>query len=218
VSTLPEPSTAARAAAEWWAKHVGAPVHRLVRDEERSAASDFAEVGMLWIASGHPVPDGAATGFTDALEKLYDELLVKLDGRVSLGVDYGPDMELADVAKAHGIHPSRFPMKTMMWAYPDYVCAALGYGAPTRLVWAAPDWVRPTCYSVAFDQRTQRFGNDRCGLPLYHDGEHGDWQPDPRRCAGCGLTEGGHYNRPWTIEHHHLFEVHETADPQDGAA
>jgi len=207
VSTIPGPGTAARAAAEWWAKQVGAPVHRLVRDEERSFASDFAEVGMLMVASDHPVPDGTATAFADALEKLYDELLVRCDGWVSLGVDYGPDMELAKVAEAHGIHASRFPMKTNVYARPDHVTASLGYRGPTRLVWQAPSWVRPTCHSLQYDERAQKFGDAWCTLPMYHDGDHGEWEPDPRRCKGCGLSEGGHYDRGSVPGDFHSFEA-----------
>jgi hypothetical protein len=213
VSATPEPKTAARAAAEWWAKQVGAPVHRIVRDEERDLRTDFFEVGMLVAASKHPVSDDTATAFADALEKLYDDLLVRCRGRVSLGVDYGPDQELAEVAKAHGIHAARFPMKTNMWAYPDHVTASLGYHGPTRLVWAHPDWERGPCRSVEYDERSEKFGDAWCTLPIYHEGGHGDWAPDPRRCAGCGLSEGGHYNRrvpgDW-----HSFETQ--PDPEGG--
>jgi len=200
------PTTAARAAAEWWAKQVGAPTHRLVRNEERDFSSDFAELALLTVAYRNPVPDGAGAAFVDALEKLYDELLVKWDGRVSLGVDYGPDLELADVAKAHGIHGSRFPIKTNLWVYPDYVVASLGYRGQDRLVWSAPDWARPACHSLDYDERTQKFGDNRCSLPRYHEGDHAGWQPDPRHCEGCGLTEGGHYNRRVPGDHH-LFSA-----------
>lgn len=202
-------TTVARAAAEWWAERVGAPTHRMVRAEERDFRSDFAELTMLTVAHRNPVPDGAGSAFADALEKVYDELLVKWDGRVSLGVDYGPDMVLAEVAQAHGIHPSRFPIKTNLWAYPDHVTASLGYHGQIRLVWAAPGWVRPTCKSITYDERTHKFGDDLCSLPLYHDGDHGDWRPDPRRCEGCGLTEGGHFNRPRVPGDFHGFTSRE---------
>jgi hypothetical protein len=199
--------TAARAAAEWWAKQVGAPVHRAVRAEERSFATDFLELSLMMSASNHPIPQDAAAGFTDALEKLYDELLVAWDGWVSMGVDYGPDPRLAEVAKAHGVHPSRFPIKTNMVVRPDHVTASLGYHGPDRLVWAHPDWVRPVCHSLQYDERLEKFGADLCTLPVYHDGEHGGWEPDPRRCVGCGLTEGGHYNRPLVPGDFHQFEA-----------
>jgi hypothetical protein len=199
------PTTAARAAAEWWAERVGAPVHRLVEHSQRDFSSDFAELSMLVIAAENPVPEGAAAGFVDALEKLYDELLVKWDGRVSLGVDYGPDMELAAVAKAHGIHPARFPIKTNLWAYPDHVVASLGYRGQHRLVWSAPDWERPVCHSL--DHDGLNFGTNWCTKALYHDGDHGGWEPDPRRCKGCGLSEGGHYDRPRVAGDFHQFEA-----------
>lgn len=211
------PTTAARAAAEWWAKQVGAPTHRLVRNEERDFSSDFAELGMLTVAHRNPVPDGAAEAFADALEKLYDDLLVKWDGRVSLGVDYGPDMKLAEVADEHGIHPSRFPIKSNVWAYPDHVTASLGYHGQIRLIWAHPDWKRPTCHSLQYDERTGRFGRDWCTLPKYHDDEHGGWEPDPRRCDGCGLSEGGHYNRPSVPGDFHSFMGEHSAAAGDAA-
>lgn len=188
------PTTAARAAAEWWAGQVGAPTHRLVDDNQRDFSSDFAELSMLTIAHNNPVPPGAGEAFADALEKLYDDLLVKRDGRVSLGVDYGPDMELAAIAKAHGIHPARFPIKSNVWAYTDHVVASRGYHGAHRLIWQAPDWERPTCHSLAYDERTQKFGDDWCTLPLYHDEDHGGWEPDPRRCERCDRTEAAHYN------------------------
>lgn len=207
MSATPEPTTAARAAAEWWAKQVGAPVHRLVEASQRDFSSDFAELALLAVAHRNPVPDGAGPAFADALEKLYDDLLVRRAGRVSLGVDYGPDMELAEVAQAHGVHASRFPIKTNVWAHPDHVTASLGYRGQIRLVWAHPDWERPTCHSLEYDERAQRFGAARCTLPIYHDGGHGNWEPDPRRCKGCGLAEGGHYDFDGDF---HQFEVIES--------
>lgn len=200
---MPEPTTAARAAAEWWAKQVGAPTHRIVEDDQRDFRSDFFELGMLGLAHDNP-PPADVTPFVDALEKLYDELLDKRDDRVSLGVDYGPDMELGAVAKAHGIHPARFPLKTNLWAYPDHVVVSLGYRGAHTLIWQHPDWARPMCESLQFNERTQKFGQGWCTKPRYHDGEHGDWRPDPRRCTGCGLGEGGHIDRDGD---YHRFEV-----------
>jgi len=159
---------------------------------------------MLTTAHKNPVPEGAGTAFADALEK---HLVDALDrhGDVHLGVDYGPEWPLGEIAQAHRIHPARFPVKTRMWVQPTHVVASLGYRGPDRLVWSAPDWERPVCHSLDYDERTEKFGDNRCSLPRYHEGGHGDWLPDPRRCDGCGLTEGGHFNRPRVPGDHHVF-------------
>lgn len=200
-TAITEPPTAARAAAEWWAKQVGAPVFRQVEARQRDLGSIFTETALSTLAARNPVPAGAESVFADELEKRIEEMFGRTD-RVSLGVDYGPDLELAEAAKAAGISTARFPIKTHLWAYRDHVTASLGYRGQTRLIWSHPDWVRPACESLEYDERTNQFGDNRCSLPRFHDGDHGDWKPDPRRCKGCGLTEGGHYNRTDKGDYH----------------
>lgn len=186
--------SAARAAAEWWAEQVGAPVQRLVSAEQRDFSSDFAELSLMAIAAQHPIPQGAPPVFVAEMEKRIAEMQTRTDW-VSFGVDYGPDRMLAEAAKAAGISTTRFPIKTHMTITPQYVTASLGYRGPHRLIWQHPDWKRPACQSLQYDERSGKFGGDWCTLPRFHDGEHGDWKPDPRRCTGCGLNPGGHYNR-----------------------
>lgn len=200
-----ETTTAARAAAEWWAKQVGAPVQRLVEPSQRDFASDFAELHFLGESAKHPVPEGAAPVFVAELEQRIEKMLGRTDW-VSLGVDYGPDLELYEAAKAAGISGSRFPVKTHMNITPQYVTASLGYRGATRLVWQHPDWKRPACQSLDYNESSGKFGTKWCTLPRFHDGDHGDWKPDPRRCKGCKLSEGGHYNRNVDGDYH-SFEV-----------
>lgn len=204
-----QPTTAARAAAEWWATQIGAPTFRMVRDAERDFVSDFAEIGMLTRAHHDPVSPEAGTRFADILERDLAEKLEKQTQRIAarpdskdhepsvgLRVDYWPEPILADAAETAGVHTSRFPIKTNMRVCPQYVTASLGYGAPTRLVWSAPDWQRPTCdrqrYEGPFGEEEPR--DERCGLPRYHDGPCGEFKPDPKRCGTCGMGYAAHHS------------------------
>lgn len=191
-------TTAARAAAEWWAEQIGSPVQRLVRPAELDAGSMFAEAGLAALAARHPVPAGAGAVFADELEKRFAEKLDRIDS-VNVGVDYGPDWVLAEAAEAAGIDRSRFPVKTHMWFTKDYVTAALGYGRPVRLIWTHPDWVRPACGMQRYDEEPDgRYEphDEICSLLRYHDGDHGDYIPDPNRCKECGGTYADHYRGP----------------------
>lgn len=187
-------SPAAIAAAEWWAQQIGAPVFKVVQDGATGQDREFGETASFLaglLASQHPVHEGQGERFVAALAATITDSLVRTSW-VSLGVDYGPDMELAAAAKVAGIHTGRFPFKTHMGITRDYVTAALGYGAPSRLVWQSPDWVRPACGSHDWDDKTG-VKQEICTLPRFHDGDHGDWQPDPERCETCGGTYVDHY-------------------------
>lgn len=48
-------------------------------------------------------------------------------GLRAVGVDYHPDLELAEAAEKAGISRLLFPVKTMMWLNPDGVKVSLGY-------------------------------------------------------------------------------------------
>lgn len=181
-------------------------MQRLVSPEQRDFSSDFAELSLMRLAADRPVPPGAAPVFVAELAKRIEDMIGRTD-RVSLSVDYGPERVLAEAAKAAGISTSRFPIKTHMTITPQYVTASLGYRGPDRLIWQHPDWKRPACQSLAYDERTGKFGDDWCTLPRFHDGEHGDWKADPRRCKGCGLNEGGHFNRPRDGDFHSFDAV-----------
>lgn len=181
---MAEAVTAARAAALWWAEQIGA----------------MASV----IADKHPVDAASALRFADALERRIQEALDRSTYGVSLHVDYGPWMILADAADEAEIHASRFPWKTHMWVWPDHVVATFGYG--WQLVWSTPGWQRPTCNENRYDVDGPH--DEVCTRPRYHDGEHGKWRPDPARCAHCGGGYRDHFGPDsgprthlWTPEH-----------------
>ncbi len=158
---------AARALAEWWAEQLGAPVHKVVGDTatgEDRFRGDFAFLVMQGEVAKHPMGDGAGERFVEALTPVVSQMLDRGDW-ISLGVDYGPDLALADAAEKAGIHLSRFPWKTNSWATPNYVSASLGYRGPDRLVWKAPGWDIPPCGSMGYDEATHLFSAELCGLP-----------------------------------------------------
>jgi hypothetical protein len=181
----------ARAAAEWWAEQIGHPIHKVVDDNatgDERFTGDFAFMAMQIVSGRHPVGDDAAHKFVEELSGR------QRGGFNNLGVDYGPDRQLAESADAAGIHYSRFPFKTHMWIRPDHVTAALGYHGVTRIVWSAPDWVRPACGTHQYDDEWNALG-PVCSKPIYHEDEHGDWIPDPQRCKECGGSYVDHYGR-----------------------
>ena len=192
-------ATAGRAAAEWWAEQIDCPTFKLVPDGDHPdrAHGDFATSMLDVIASRHPVKDGQGERFVAALAPWIDEQLAKDErGGVTLATDYGPDLELANAATAAGIHLSRFPVKTVMWAKRDHVTAALGYHGRTRLIWSAPDWIRPPCGQHHYDRDMDLAEtNEVCAKPRYHEDDCGDWQPDPDRCVDCGGTYVDHYGK-----------------------
>lgn len=210
MTTTTELHPAALAAGAWWAEQLGAPVFRAVRgDEPRSEREpmEFASLLQTLIASKHRMTEEQGGRFAVALAGTVTEWPAKGQRRIALGVDYGPDRELADAARAAGIDLARFPWKTMMWVREDHVTAALGYGAEARLVWGAEDWVRPACHRLGYDRATETYREERCGLPRYHDGDHGGWEPLTETCSGCDLTEAGHNNRDRVPGDFHPFEV-----------
>ena len=195
-----EEHPAARAAAEWWAVQIGAPTFKMVsgkEDRREREAGDLAGMMGLMLASANPVDDEQGKCFVEALTGTLSERLQHTNW-VSLGVDYGPDIELANAAAAAGVSTSRFPWKTHMSVTPNYVTAALGYGAQHRLIWQAPDWKRPACGTQLYVELPDGDYEPRdevCPKLRYHEGEHGDWIPDPNRCKECGGTYVDHYGR-----------------------
>jgi hypothetical protein len=192
-----ETMTAARAAAQWWAKQIGVPVHKVVGDDPADpdrAVGDFIFVAMQIVAARHPVSESQGERFAAALEERIDGMLAGGGTWISIGVDYGPDRQLAEAADAAGVDCSRFPFKTHMAITPNYVTASLGYGAQARLIWQSPTWERPECRSIRHDPTTDRFLIELCGRPRFHDGDHGDYIPDPERCEACSLSQAEHWN------------------------
>lgn len=196
--------SAPRAIAIWWANQIAAPTFD---NGDTTAYGPLTSVLGGMVAEQHPVTSDQLAKFTDLLEQhVTAELDAAVDRaakvpalrpRVILSVDYGPGLALSEAAEAAGIDGSRFPWKTVSWTEPDHVTVSAGYGAQVRLIWAAPGWVRPPCgrhgYEMDPDGRPV-FYDSVCGLLKYHDGDHGNWRPDPERCVTCGLTYAGHYN------------------------
>lgn len=183
--SITEAPSAARAAAIWWAEQVGAPTFRNV-DENSGSLQDT-------IASGYPVGAEQGEKFAAELEQAIGGQLEGQHWNVHLGVDYGPDLMLAEAADKAGIDRSRFPWKTRMSVHSDYVTAALGYRAADKLIWQSPTWQRPACETQRYEESADGYFDEICPLPLYHDGDHGDWIADPYRCAECGGTYTDHY-------------------------
>jgi len=196
-------TTAAEAAAAWWAQQLGAPVFRNVdanSGPEDIALGSFAGGMAAMLADKHPVSDAQGEKFVAALVAKIGEISHR--DWISLGVDYGPDLMLAEAATEAGIHTSRFPWKTHMSITRNYVTAALGYRARDRLIWASPDWQRPPCGQHKYDDEGYPLeANEMCTLPRFHDGDCGGWAVDSDRCVECGGSYVDHYGRDrgaWT--------------------
>lgn len=200
-------------AAEWWAEQVGAPTFRNVDansgpDDQRLGT--FAGFFGSLIADRHPVSKEQGARFVEALAPRIQKIMDRGYG-MGLGVDYGPDPELADAADAAGIHLSRFPWKTTMWAKPDHISVSAGYRGRQVLVWASDDWLanRPVCDSQKWDETRQ----DReyhgeslaCSLPIYHEEGHRYDRPI-ELCRLCGHRKGWYHNAD---ERGHMPDFHE---------
>lgn len=197
------PATAARAAAEWWARQVVNPTFRQVRPNEEDRETLYGRGLAHIIANRHPVNDAQAEAFADALERIILRDTRKDDGYFhGLHVDYHPDRSLREAAEQAGVSTDRFPWKTNMWIHAEgHVTASLGYAAPEILIWTPDGWEHPACSSVraepkAGDRYDYVFMPEVCGLPRYHADGHGDWQPDTLLCArgDCARTRAEHYN------------------------
>ena len=180
-------SPAAIAAAEWWAGAVGAPSFNHVSNEERDDISDMTQMMASMLAAKFEVSEEAGAKFATELAKIIDKQLTDRDWGVTLGVDYGPDRELAEAAEKAGINRSRFPWKTNMWIKHDHVTVSAGYRAATELIWASDEWLanRPMCASRKWDEDKYMASLDKdkpwdrryrgepwvCSKPKYHDGD-----------------------------------------------
>ena len=188
---------AAEAAARWWAEQVGQPVF------DNGDPSGIAGMLATVAASGTAVPTtDVAQVFVDRLARKIEDLLAiqqREHPRVSLGVDYGPDLVLTHAAQAAGISTQRFPWKTNQWVYEHYVVASVGYGGRSRVIWRdeAP---LPTCGILrvpGWDGHEDHYPAERsglvrepwgCGRDVHHEGPHEFTVPVPL-CSVCNRTE-----------------------------
>lgn len=201
-------ASSSEAVSAWWAEQLGAPVYRMV-DSRASGndrlAADFSAALMHTIADRHPVSREQGEKFIAALiPKIEDQL--SRTGQVTLGVDYGPDRILGEAAEAADIDKSRFPWKTVTWIKETHVAASLGYGGKTRLIWSEPGWERPPCGQRNCTGDWEPI-DEVCPLPLYHDGDCGQWIPDPQRCTACGGAYAAHHSSGSFLSHSWSPEV-----------
>lgn len=185
---------AAVAAAKWWAEQVGCPTFRMTDSKDNTRDRQTGDIaGMMahLLASKAPVTSDQGERFADALARRIDKALTG-NGRVSLDVDYGPCLALAEVAEEAGVSASRFPWKTHMTVLPDRVTASLGY--KWRLVWASDEWMaaRPACGWQKWDEEnhSQDYGGEpwMCSLPQYHEGDH-VYDREVALCSVCHFPE-----------------------------
>lgn len=222
MNTTSTATTAARAAAEWWAQQLAEPRFNAQSPGHLDFNSLAAEGLASLIADGHPVTADQLADFTDLLEQAVTRQMDKHPGGLfGLRVDYGPDTTLRQVADAAGISTSRFPWKTSMWLRNDgALTASCGYGAPEQVVWAPDGWVAPPCGRIRHEERWDDNGDytvehfaELCGRPMYHESGCGDYQPDTLTCAKCGTSRADHYNASYD-EIGHAFD-YGTADGDD---
>jgi len=169
--------TPGRALAQWWAEQLGA---------QPFATSGDGTIDMLLTMArprGGALTEEQTTKFVDFLAAWIDERVERFEYGVMLSTDYGPEGALVDAAEAAGIPFSRFPIKTLTVAHPDYVTTSLGYGAGSVLLWSREGWERGTCNTQNYvTDKTQPYGYrklpEKCGLPRFHEErEHGAWVP-----------------------------------------
>lgn len=128
-------SLAARTAARWWADQLrGGSKLDMGADSKQG---EMAEI-MGQILQRKQL-DGMQPDSINAFEEKLAEAIEKnlsQSGRASFGVDYHPDMILADAAEATELQlgMATLPWKTQMWVYPDKVEVSAGYGAPAQEV------------------------------------------------------------------------------------
>lgn len=144
------PMTPGRALAQWWAEQLGSP-----RFDNGDAMSSMLYT-LAVDTSGGPTEE-QTTKFVERLTDFIDgELKHRPQYGVMLGVDYGPDHELAEAAEVAGIPIGRFPWKTRTHATADYVTVALGYGSPHSLLWSLGSWERPACGQSHYADKEKR--------------------------------------------------------------
>jgi hypothetical protein len=178
--TADTPTTAAQAAAHWWAEQLADPTFR--NDAEPNLAGAMTEM----LSELKPVLPTQLQEFERVLAAEIDaqlgrRLATGLTIPVMLGVDYGPDPILGDAADLTGVPLSRFPWKTNMTVHADHVIAALGYRAAWQIIWSAPDWQRPQCGSQHYRDLPEEPYYEKldevCSKLRYHEDECGAWMP-----------------------------------------
>lgn len=194
-------------AAAWWANKLCSPTF-----DNGDPDNPIVGIMAMMVSSSTPTPT------TDQIQKMIQDLAPKIEerlikvGGMNLGVDYGPDPILADSAAAAGISSNKFPWKTTMWVYPNYVVVSCGYAAASVLVWGSDRWLetRPACEKQKWDnskaRKDEKYYGDPlcCGLPRYHNGPC-DYNTELALCDECGRPDGWYHNRE---ERGHVPDFH----------
>jgi hypothetical protein len=128
-------STQGQAAAQWWATALRSP-----RQDNGDALQSF----LLAAVSSWKNPPSATSlaAFASSLADIIDNKLAAGTKWLSIGVDYGPDPELAEAMTSAGVNPRdvAWPCKTRTSiAAGKYVTAAAGYGASEVQIWPRVD-------------------------------------------------------------------------------
>lgn len=121
----------ALAAARWWADAIRSPHHD---------NGDIMFNLLARLPRPEPLDDDQLTAFVNHLSATIQQHIDHNTWTLTLGVDYGPDPELSDAARAAGINtrPLGFPVKTCMWVKPGVsVTVSAGYRAPDKTIWEA---------------------------------------------------------------------------------
>ena len=126
------------AAADWWANALSRVQVQDNGDLFQSALATFAA------STAKPLEENEREAFKRSLAERLDEHVSKGGfERRAVGVDYGPDVVLAEaLVDAVGLDRARklsllWPIKTTMWIDPGKVAIRHGYGAPIRTIYEA---------------------------------------------------------------------------------
>lgn len=121
---------AAKVASEWWANVVCNPKFDNGDDrQEGKLASAMAKMNV------NLINQETKEKFQKTLEEKIISIL-KVREYMELNCDYGPDINLMEVAKVCGINPLNFPWKTNMGISPDFVNVSYGYATPYEFIYA----------------------------------------------------------------------------------
>lgn len=129
----------AMTAAKWWADKLRGPAKMDAGssiDGHRDTNLEMAEVMATMLHATEERPASDADKLEAAIAAWVDERLAKATYAITLSTDYGPDYELAGIARSAGIGlgMASLPWKTVMWIRAGDVSVSEGYGAETKKV------------------------------------------------------------------------------------
>ena len=127
-------------AAKWWTDQL-----RDVKPSHFNVGDGLPKDGDLFLLlAGMQHANRVGPESEEALEACQKKLGEKIKERVerfsdmTLGVDYGPDKLMYDIAMETGIKGANFPLKTMMWISSKKVSVQKGYGKEIKQLFPVP--------------------------------------------------------------------------------